>query len=1030
MENEIISNIYTQFIEKWKFKPNVLFLHNAINDEKLENSVIDVYTILRDTSDRAIQSVILNAENTWINSVYLVYNQKHTRVELDHPKIKHLKINSDFEINVSDIFHSFHENAINILLNDYVVLDYHSIINLYSISANDVGILSPLLFNNEIIIDNVSLFKDNAYQPSTIISDISGIVIRGRVKKQLNYYVFEGFQNLIIESLNDLYNVSNISLITECYLFKKQEYSNNSYITNHFNINFPLIFATFIKIEDIIKQTDLNLSYEKIYNELYIPSTDKTDYSLFYNKKDIKLLDVISQIDLSKLKKFLQYNLFEEHAKLRDVMVKTNMKELEKEKNMLLTKIQISCLSQKEKIVNENTILKKQLYDDLENKVKIKQQELEEKYQQLYNEKDERLKGYEENLKSKIDLEYATRLKKQCDEIDELVSSKKLNEFNTLKINIDAYRAEHIDEIDNYIKEKYRPEKYKEVDDSLEEYKAQRETELNNLKENALLEYKKILNEQLLTERQRVSNEVKEDFLKKYEDLYTKELELLDNKISDMRKNAMCTLYSEINLVKSTMMLEIRSKRSAELDNIKKYIDEYKTQKIKEVNDEIQSNREYELSLAKLNNDIEITDYRDEKRNEVDKEIEVYRLELKNETYEQAMLQRNTLIEDNNTIISEYKEKRMASVDNEIAEYSEKFRQEKTDSILSELNQKMKDLETRYTNDIITKNAVKTGELEMDLLYKKKTMEGELEKEINASRKLLYSEIESHVENDRAKAFARLNSELELYKKSSYANLKFQHETMSLKLSEERDSQHSKLKQELLDKLQNEIYSEQSKIESEIRDLIKEKHAKEIKEIEANHLKTIEMLRIEHCDKLDDIQRNNKRIINDIEQDLIYNRLTFIEQYNKEKHAEMLKIEERMISDHNKTFDELKQTLQLFREMGIKNIEEECSKLKEHHLREVKIKYEYDNKKYLEDERLKILEKIEIFSEETKKHKMTEIQEYIQSNRTLQISKLEDEIINLKTQKLLDLEKELDLYREEQQRKVILRFSNLNKTAF
>lgn len=1030
MDEEIITKIYTQFVNKWNFKPNVLFLNNIVNYEKLENSPIDLYIIIKQTNDWVLKTILLNAENTWINTVYLVFKDgDDVPNHVTNPKIHNLIIKTNFEINVSDIFDSFKETSINVLINDYVVLDYNNILNLYYISPTDLGILSPHIFN-EVIPNSVNSFKAFSYQPDTLISDISGIVIRGKPRYKLNYYLFEGFQNLIVETMNaNNYNISNISLMTECYLIQKQQYTADNYITKHFNINFPLIFATFTKFDDISKSTELILSYEKLYNELHLPPTSSIDYTLFYGKQELQTLDISSQIELKKLKEFFQYKLYEEHNAKRELFLKNSMRELEKDKNILMTKIHVACLNEKEKLTIENSNLRKKLNEDLENDINAKYKALEKKYKDDYDQKSAEFKLYAESTKANIDAEINKEFIKKNEELVTALTDKKMNEFNALQIMMDVYRNERISEIDTYIKETYIDQKTKDVNIRLEEYAKEKEIEIDSLKEKSLIETKKKINEYTIIERENISKSIRQEYLDKYQEIYSTELDLLNNKLSEIRKNAMNVVYSDVNIIKNDMLAEIKIKRSTEIENTKNYVENYKTRKLKEINEELENNKEYGMRISKLNMDIELAEYADEKRKEIDNEIDEYKIELQNNAYQSSKIHREAIIQENEKNISEYKERRILVINNEVSDYSKKLLEEKTQQALNEVSVKIQELENQYNHELKVKFANKYSELDSEFKIRKKNMSDSLDFEIIDKRKMLYSELESEITNAKTTGYDKINNELILYNNVSCEKIKIEHETTRLKLLQQLEDEHDKLKHDMLEKLRNDIYSQQTEIENQMREVVSEKYAEERKICETTHLRDIETLHKQYSDKIEEIRKVNKKAISDFEDELLSNKKICVERYAKEKKEELLNLERNAILIHNKTTDDLKQTLYFIREMELKNIKEECANLKDQFIKEIKLSYEKENKKYLDEERVKVLENLASFTEDSKRFKLNEIEAYAKSTREEEMNKLHQELETFRTTKLNEVEEELQKYRQEQQREIISRFSNLKNTS-
>jgi hypothetical protein len=150
-----------------------------------------------------------------------------------------------------------------------------------------------------------------------------------------------------------------------------------------------------------------------------------------------------------------------------------------------------------------------------------------------------------------------------------------------------------------------------------------------------------------------------------------------------------------------------------------------------------------------------------------------------------------------------------------------------------------------------------------------------------------------------------------------------------------------------------------------------------------------------------------------------------LEQHAKEKQVELRQMEENAIITHNKTIDDLKQTLSLLREMELKITKEECLSMKERLIRDIKAEYERDNKKYLEDERIKAMDAITAFTDDFKKLKLNDTQAHIDSVRELKLQTLNEEIEKLREAKTNELHEDLEKYRQEEQRKIISRFSTL-----
>ena len=317
MDNSIIIDACTQFKNKWGIYPSIFFVNNTIPTESTDLPIA-VYHIVTCISPEIIQSVTLNLSNPYIDQVVIVTNNLDVKTIFNNKKITFLEFHKFYGITIDDIFNTFDEKTVNVLLFDNIVFEYNKTINVRVVSADIIGIISSNTFEKEIP-NSIDMFGIYSAEPKHL--DINGVITLGKPVGSFNYYThIHGFQNLTIQKFYDKYDVISITKILPSFLFYKniQPESQDSYITKNFNIKYPIIFVN--SKFDNITDDKLNIIYNDLLNELSLSPVECVSYSSI----DVNSLPLQSQIDIHTFEFCIKKKLYMEYKSKYDTLLKQN----------------------------------------------------------------------------------------------------------------------------------------------------------------------------------------------------------------------------------------------------------------------------------------------------------------------------------------------------------------------------------------------------------------------------------------------------------------------------------------------------------------------------------------------------------------------------------------------------------------------------------------------------------------------------------------------------------------------------------
>ena len=994
MDADLIDASYTQFKSKWGVDPEILFI-NGFLDYTQTIAPIEVFIILTEVNELTIKSVLLNANIPDIREVHVITNNLNVKNSIPHAKVSFIEFNKTYGITLNNITSHFNHDTINVLFFDNVGIDPHKIANFYFVNKSRVGILSANIFNDPVPSDILS-YTEYSCHANDSMCKFNGLIIHGKIQVSLDYYThIYGFQNLAIQSLEQVYDVVNMSSLIPTYLFFSNctETAENNYITSNFNISFPIICARFA---DIVADIKVDCSDELIFDELYLPPPSCASYTL----TDKKLLCVKDQIELNELKTFLKYKYYTDYKKQYDATLKTSLDRIEGLKELALEKITTECNTKRAEIIKSNNDLRERMRKDLQAEQSSSRTKHENDMilycESIVKQKELEVSKYEIEQHERIDKEFSEKLASKFLDIDNVVNEKKDNEFAKLNVYAQSYMESRMNEQESIL-EKVMAEKQKDIDNKLEFYYNEKTEEHDLLLKCKLEEGVRKLEEYAQAQQVKISSEISIETRNHYQERYAEEIINLERVMLELRKSRTRKLNKDILLKETIALLEVQALKRAKQTEVNTFIDNYKQSRLSDVDAEISETKQVLLSNGKLGINIELSEFKNSQLDKVKVDIDNYDRELRYNITQRLKLYTESLKRDSETAISEYEKRRILEIDASA---------------------------TAKTKEVFeNKLAVATSHLD----EKVQSVYGEMIRKVEEDAKRKRLRVENEITVERETLFRELNTQITTMQESEQANIEILKKTLMEAAYTEHESYVSNLKEEYKEEYARMKENVCKQIASDLAKIKEEESLRLIDEIDSkfnarveHHTNTQEQLMkrivIDSNIAKDRLVIKLNTEMSNLELDLKSKNLDVIASYKKEKQAELVKLEADAIVQHNKIIADLDDALTTYRDTSISGINDEVAHERDELIKEVKSEIYKTTKASIDSE---------LLDEKTRLLRDNLIE--IENIKQARLHTLEEELTEIKNSRLEGIQKELEDYKREQGKALLTKFSLLKK---
>lgn len=1016
-------SIYTQFLSECnkKNRPPAIITKGFLGKTSTPTPKIDVYYLVPSVlTDNVVKSIIHNSNHPAISKFKLIKRKDQT---LD----KQLRVESiDYAgtngITYADILRVVDSTAINIILCDSVLLDYHIFDYIHHVPNQTLAVLSSRKFKLGIPND-VQTFRDNS-EYTYDIDNFNGFIFYGKPEIDVPYYAnFYGSKHMFIKKLyTNKFNVVNVSTLIPCYMLEyNSDYLNkdNSYVGS------PSFSIVIVQPQTDKELTNVIVDEKDIFKHRDAKPID-TAITFSNIQTDVEtILPLLKRIDISELEHTIKINLFQLYQR-----------EFERKQKIMVE----NCQRQFKEINSKVETEREKQKETIEKELKVKTNELHEKYESMKKEfelgfnalKEERM----QELDRKVENEYELMRSQRIVSID--IESKSLfqaldTQYNELleqrKERLKDYERSERDRIDNEIQILYS-DKYDEVSKKMELRKMQLEDEIDKSKEE-------ITN--------KIKGEVRSEYILKYNDEYAIAISQMNKFIEYRRNAAVVNIDSELESLKERKHKEIdawEKIRHATIDGVLK---EYESQQKTQINsncDKYQKARFEDIDLLvehkytidcesnkrKIDEEREtirmnamreandsITKMLDTRITTLNAEIDLMRNEQLASTISEIECDKTRLLQNMNIEVEQHREKMLTAIEVEASDLVKKLADDRETIIcqIMESNISFKE------SEITAKFAFK--EIEAEKKYSAKIAEAEKD----ASAKIL--QLQKEFENARNKEDLKITDH-ECYMRERLLasegrikqdailirNLEIERECankrneMSLQLNTEFENKQNELKKYIEKLKESEILNMKSNISSnrlaKERELnvwfSEEKHKLDIK-LKEDHINIEKSVKEYYELKKFEYAESFTSEVSNIEKSRIAFHNREIDRINKEvimmKQSKVVELTSEIVKDLNKRLDE---DLLVIRDSKMKEliseVQSQAHSILTKECDECRTKMMCD----LENEiSLKRQDALKIYEES--------IQPELIECRTIALSKLENEINEYKINKIKDIDSEI-----------------------
>ena len=889
-----------------------------------------------------------------------------------HEKLKMIELSHFYGLTYENVFCHFDKTSINIFVQDIITFD-STLTYTNSLAKNQIGLLASRTFESTIP-QEMDQFKNFSTESTLLNSVFNGFVIRGIPNAPCNFFAhMTGSLNMLIMELSEKYQIVNLSKIVLSYLVECHPdiTEEDTYMTDEF----PIVHSS----PQLYFFEDLILTVPDVDEFLKINETLAKRVSPEPVTETEDILPLTDQLLISELKDKIVSSFY--------VKQKT---EYESKQKKLDENYKSECLNLGVKVKAWFEEQKAQLSEELkrlENEEKEKQDEmLRELDYEKSAELESQLKEKKESLFSelnakriaehkKIDVEIQARLETELKRVkkisDDMSSSAYLASQQEIQIFTTKAYSNLSAEIDTIRQQKLKEihaESAKLHEEEMHRINAEHIKEKERL-ENLLVQYEKAKKQ-----------ETEAKFSKEYLEEFSKAMTQVHGEMEVIKMQKMTELHNKLALQKEQMISDMSNIERAMKHQTEIKLNRYRDDSMKSYDAYIERLKAERTATEELKLSNEINAFRITKTKELEEKI------MEDLTKEVSTL-REVLLKNTSKELEEYKvsELQRAKINQEKqleVIFDEKVAEQR---VLLELREaKLKaiqdeKIEAKYSEQLV--------ELQSNLRVKKYGIELEIQEFKNAQVLEVKKFIEEMKENEKLK--------LDTIKMIQQETIKQEHDRQKKKTAEECEQ----IKQIKLDEIEKELIGEKEKLNAALEETFKSK-------LEEKHVAIEDEVKLALAKKLTEIEKQNESLVNKLLKKLKASQQIAEDEIKRES----VELEKTVIEIHNKR---------------IRELEEDYSAKTALHKTLMKSTVSEERESLILQFKLKFDEEMQVMREKELAKQLQEIEREVHFAKSLKLEQIDEQILEVKKEKMKAIDGDLELYRRESEKKITEQYRKL-----